>query len=406
MEREPINREKESRIIQQKSGTKGQVNIVDNREKSIRSLMSGGMVSQRVIQRVNEANGKFIFAPYQRSAEFRVPFQSKFIYFTVYQPPLILSGGFNGCYLMVFQFNTTKPAAELNALLRTPSDIVTTGETFVAHVASDARDVFWDAVNRGLITIVANMRPYNGITKTGRTEERYGPTSLSRGQAAIDRLTGGMRRYKDSHGHSFWEGLVLTQERVPDVWEVEKNLPKEQRTDFTNVSLQDSRIKWHHAHIVETIKPSEMGLMTDATNAYIYARVCIDAFVDGDNDKMYSALGRLYEIRNQQREALKLAWEEVLIPDEDGHISIKAINGKFISDFLRAIYERKEGIFFKRFREMLGPASIRLSPSPALSSAAPITPDPHDLVQSETEQTEVQVNTEETETDLDDDDDD
>ncbi len=381
MEREPINREKESRIIQQKSGTKGQVNIVDKREKTIRSLMSGGMVSQRVIQRVNEANGKFIFAPrLVINSSYRIPYTGGTIHFTDFgnSGEEILSDGFNGCYMMVFRFNMD-PMRErdVNALFQAGSIVLpraVLGSTFVAHVANDEVGAIFDAVERGLIFVDLIFRPYNGATTKGHPFERKHKDNLwSDKQARIELFTAGAKIVENGV-----EGHVYRQEKVP----------KDKKSKYLD---NPAGFDWEIEEKVKYPVGVETDLRTQATMVYICARVYIDALLKGDVARMGLALRRLREARERDPRVIEIARDEVLNKSKDGVPSW--VNGGDISEFFTAILRGEEDEFIADLRRRL-----RLPPLPQEEQA--------EEEHSDGEHTSDEAKTEKKETDLDDDDDD
>lgn len=382
MEREQTNREKGFRVIQQKSGSEGRINIVDNRANSVRSLMRGGKVSQRVIQRVNEANGKFIFSPrLVINSSYRIPYTGGTIHFTDFgnSGEEILSDGFNGCYMMVFRFNMD-PMRErdVNALFQAGSIVLpraVLGSTFVAHVANDEVGAIFDAVERGLIFVDLIFRPYNGATTKGHPFERKHKDNLwSDKQARIELFTAGAKIVENGV-----EGHVYGQEKVP----------KDKKSKYLD---NPAGFDWEIEEKVKYPVGVETDLRTQATMVYICARVFIDALLDGDVGRMNLALSRLREARARNPRVLEIARDEVLNISKDGVPSWK-INGRDIFDFFTAILRGEEDEFIAYLRRRL-----KLPPLPQEDQA--------EEEHSDGEHTSDEAKTEKKGTDLDDDDDD
>lgn len=424
MEIEKTSQGKGPRVIQSKNGPEGQVNIVDNRANPFRSLMMGGKVSQRVIQRVNEANGKFIFSPQSdESPEYRVPYQEGRIFFTNYGSlnDEILSAGFNGCYMMVFRFNRDPGRiTEVDALFAPGSYFlppIGRGGVFVAHVASNARDVFYDAVRRRLIFIEVIFRPYEGRTKPHLLKKRYGPKAISDAKAASKKFTGGLERLK-LPGQKGWRGSVYTQELIPDDWEVEKKKWFKKK-DYSSTILSPHNSKWRNETAVLKLDPFQMKTQTQANMAYLFARIFIDGLIVGDSDRMRFTLRRLRQIRKKNAAAIAIARDEVLIKEEDGNPGA-SITGSDIAEFLTAILQGEENNYIAFLRRRLErtplgslpsrrlPPRLMMSSLHSSSEEEPIKEENPDIEEhSDGEQTsDEEAKTEKKETDLDDDDDD
>ena len=344
MEREQTNRAKGSRVIQQKSGTKGQVNIVDNRANPFRSLMMGGKVSQRVIQREGEANGNFIYVPRIRDLmgqeKDRVPYTGGKIKFTKYQDTRLLSAGFHGCYMMAFHFTENEENAEEITKLFQGTAIPDSfdDETFyVAHVASNARNALYDAEERKLIVIDAIFRPYNNATQgfvvggTTKEDKNMGKMDLSAGM--------------EKRAPNTWIGSIYDQEKNPDKtgWIINERA---------------------------TIDGSQMNTQTQATKAYIYARVCLDAIHAKKYDRMVVALRKLCEIKKTLPSAIYIARDQILFSTDitEPYMKDYVYGNEGIVEFLNAIICGLEQDYIlylvKRIRDRSVQNSLAIQPAP------------------------------------------
>ena len=348
MEVEIVNRKKGSRVIQQKGGPGGQAHIADNRANPVQSLMRNRSVAQRVIQRTREADKKFYYVPYSSDINFRVPYTSKTIHFSDFEAGSeIKSAGFSGCYMMAFHFNPTKTEEEIRVLLNTPDNLDSRKirRTFVAHVASDAREPFFDAVNRELIIVEAIFRPYNQRSKDIVPSPREGPETLSIGQAGNSLLTGGMRQIIDGAGESTWEGEVYTQERIPKDWTGEQD----QMRNYSGVMLFENDFDWVN-HSVQTMDANQMKLQTQATLAYIYSRICLEDLINNKwaPCKPHPALKKLKEIKRKNALAIETAWDTILIQGEDRHqTSSRTFDSSVIASFLMAVYHDDAEVYLQ-----------------------------------------------------------
>ena len=310
MERELINQKKGSRIIQQKGGYGGQAHIVDNRANPVQGLMMNRNVAQRVIQRTREADGRFEYVPNIKKYDDRIPYKPRMILFAEYSGGEILSSDFTGCYMMAFHFNPAKTEEEIKPLLNKPGDLKSRkiGGTFVAHVANDARDVFFDAVERDLIKVEAIIRPHNQETKglVRRARENTTNPNWTGPQAGISGLTGGMIRLWPG----VWQATVYNQERVP----------KGTNTPFLDTKARINPYTWD-IRSVKDYSCVDVITHTVAIKAYIYARICLDCLTERRSDatRLESALRRLVNIkRTGWREVINVAVDKVLKIENDG----------------------------------------------------------------------------------------
>ena len=337
MEKEPINRKKESRVIQPKGGPGGQAQIADNRANPVQGLIMNGNVAQRVIQREPAAKNKFLFA--ERFQMDRLPYRQGYIEFARYADKEVLSAGFNGCYMMAFRFNNSPEKKNDVEEMIVPENLSLDYEVvYIAHVASDAREPFFDAVNRELIIVEAIFRPYNGATKPLLPTVRHGPKEINDAKAAFKKFTGGLER----DGTDKWEGSVLTQELVPKEWKDEKKKEEENkpRKDYTGTILNVNNAEWYNECKVQSLDSERMKLQTQATLAYIYSRVCLEDLIKNRWSPLdhHPALNKLLEIKDENEGAIKLAWEEILIQGEDCHMAPgRTFDSDVISGFLKAV---------------------------------------------------------------------
>lgn len=315
MEIEKSACKKNPRVIQQRGGSGGQAHIVDNRANPVQGLMRGGKVSQRVIQRVNEANDKFVYVPHLTPYKMRIPYFEGKIAFTHYRGGFIFSANFTGCFLMAFRFNTTDMHA-LNALFAPQAPIPPAARMngrFVAHVSNDIKTAIIDAEARNLITIEAIIRPYNNDTKELVTRRRqFDNNGYSDAEACIRALTGALRH--TAHG---WEGAVLSQERVP----LFGPLPPGGHRDY----------KWENELLLRWYSVADTTRRTLATKAYLHARKIDSISKKGIGDQvnpydlaeMGTATSGLVDIRTADPEALMNAHDE--LTDRDYEPDIRAI---------------------------------------------------------------------------------
>lgn len=265
-------------------------------------------VAQRVIQREGEADRKFEYVQDIHKNQDRLPYKPTMILFAEYLDKEILSYGFSGCFMMAFHFNPVKTREEIGLLLSDPN-VLKPGKyyrTFVAHVANDARDVFFDAVNRDLIIVEAMIRPHNGVTKgmARMKRENTANPSWTDSQAGVYDLTGGMRRI----GPGEWDAQVYDQERVPE----SKTKP------FHDRKFNINPFKWDIRSVMR-YSSRDVAVHTLATKAYIYARVCLDLITnrDPDSERLHSALRRLDEIKASSPQAIGVAVSQILKIDND-----------------------------------------------------------------------------------------
>ena len=185
--------------------------------------MANGAV-QRLVQRA-PADGVFVYYPNISGDRYknRVPYRPGKICFTPYTRGEIMSAGFSGCFMMVFEFQESNLSVDSS---NAPSPIFDTSENnlsptdfsipYIAHVATgpqgDAKEALFDAENRHLIQIIKIIKPYrNKEDDKGSvlnvTRNQNNP--LTYNQAGLSAVTGSLSLINDS-----WTAKVYNQEMV------------------------------------------------------------------------------------------------------------------------------------------------------------------------------------------------
>ena len=328
MERELINQKKGSRIIQQKGGPGGRVHIVDNRANPVQGLMRGGKVSQRVIQRVNEANRKFVYVENSGAPDFLIPYLPNTIQFTKYQGGEIRSAGFTGCFMMAFRFNSEKDA-DVNNLFLNPFPGLNYNDTYVAHVDNKEKKAVFDALRRELIIIEAMFRPYNNNTnetkiKIKRIDERF-----TEGHAGLKNRTGSMTRTRERTPikEARWKSAVYSEERIPEreedkvgafstsIFGKKHNAEIIKRLDELDASFARNEVPWkYHNTLLMNYSEREMEVHTQASIAYICARAYMESTVPEERqkaDEMVSGISSKYP------KAMKMARDVYAYKDDE-----------------------------------------------------------------------------------------
>ncbi len=277
-------------------------------------------VAQRVVQRMGEANGTFVY--YHNigghKLKDRVPYQSGKICFTPYTGGEVKSANFSGCFLIVFHFvNNNQGLMSYRLLMSNESRLFSPvfNVPYIAHVATggigDAKVALFDAENRGLIEIEAMFKPFRNAfdddyCRNGQIHQNQ--ASISSIAAGINSVTGSIN--KDARGR--WCAKVYSQERIVDFYRsfdahfVNQNgLTTGAYEGGFSHFLRD-RPEYYHWNNQERVDrrmdADRLDFETLATKAFFYASIATD--VNVTREEKLIALQKLNVIKTNCPHAL------------------------------------------------------------------------------------------------------